>query len=126
MPKREAIFSSGIWCCHPDTTVVVDGDILRIEELYETQELEIEENVKVCSGSLHNISEKTLTIKEDHIELVMRRWYSGEMYTFETESGNTVSVTGEHLMFVYRDGDYKWVEASMVLETDTLLEYERE
>lgn len=124
--KRECIFSSGIWCCHPDTTVVVDGDILRIEDLYESQDLEIEENVKVCSGILHNISEKTLTIKEDNIELVMRRWYSGEMYTFETESGNIVSVTGEHLMFVYRDGEYKWIKASMVLETDTLLEYERE
>ena len=120
--KREAIASRGIFCCHPDTKIsTLQGDI-SIEDLYFRSKDTLEHNVKECGNvDVINFDEDSGVKHEDVIDLVLRREYSGDLYTITTEDGHSVSVTADHLILVVSNDSYSWVMAKDLKETDEVV-----
>lgn len=120
--KREAIANRGIFCCHPDTKIsTLQGDI-SIEELYFKSKDTEEENVKECGVvNVVNFDEDAAVKHEDVIDLVLRRKYSGDLYTITAEDGKSVRVTADHLILVVNENSYSWVMAKDLKETDEIV-----
>jgi hypothetical protein len=116
--KREALADVGVWCCHPDVTIIVDDAPITIKELYDSSVNGIVD--KECLS--FNPTNKCFEI--DIIEEVLRRPFSGDMYEFYLESGEILRVTGDHIIFIEREGKLLEVRAKDLIETDELISIE--
>jgi intein/homing endonuclease len=116
--KREALADVGVWCCHPDVTIIVDDAPITIKELYDSSVNGIVD--KECLS----FNPKNKCFEIDIIEEVLRRPFSGDMYEFYLESGEILRVTGDHIIFIEREGKLLEVRAKDLIETDELISIE--
>jgi DNA polymerase elongation subunit (family B) len=119
--KREKIFSSGLICVHPETKIkTILGD-LSIEDLYKSKK-EYSSCIKIDGETeIFNYDIVSKKIKTDVIDYVMRKSYSGFMYSF-TYDNKTVRVTENHLILVDRGKKILvWVPAKEVMISDILV-----
>ncbi len=118
--KREAIGSGGFWCVHPDTNIFTDKGELNIVDLFNsigsTDDIREVTNINCLSVSTNN-SEIIDTITH-----VMRKQYSGDMYTISTPNGYSVKVTANHLVLVLSKIGQEWVMAKNLCYSDTIVD----
>jgi len=122
--KREAIADKGIWCCRPDTNIVVNGETITIESFF--NQFDGDTHIKDVSGKsflIESFDDDTQNFEKDKIELCLRKPFKGEMYEL-TQNGKSVHVTGEHLILT-RNKDTglftDWVKAKNLTEEDEVL-----
>lgn len=119
--KREVIASSGVFCVHPETSISVNGEPVAIETLFNESDGDSDVR-KVRDKSVMSYNESTQQIERDDIQLVVRKWYDGDLYTITTPNQNVIRITADHLVLVKRGVDLVWVAAKELLESDTVLE----
>ena len=113
--KQESISKNGVFCCHPDTTIVINGQIITISDLYDISLDGIVDSVILSYDVFNSIFEC------DIVEEVLRRDYSGYMYEFYLENGECLKVTSEHVIIVNRCGVNCEVKAKDILESDEFI-----
>ena len=113
--KQESISKNGVFCCHPDTTIVINGQIITISVLYDISLDGIVDSVILSYDVFNSIFEC------DIVEEVLRRDYSGYMYEFYLENGECLKVTSEHVIIVNRCGVNCEVKAKDILESDEFI-----
>jgi intein/homing endonuclease len=114
-------------CLLPNIRVSIDGDTYTLEELWNTisdEEIDFHHNteIKPIYGKIKSFDVKTNHIVEDdEVYAISRKFVKNEtMYTFE-EYDYYVTCTGDHILFVIRDGVVCEVKAKNILETDELI-----
>jgi hypothetical protein len=113
--KIEVIAKNGVFCCHPNTNVIIDGICINIQDLYDKSIGGIVDSVILSFDKISNVFEL------DIVEEVLRREYSGDMYEFYLENGEILKVTENHIIYVNRNGVIKEVAAKDVLESDEFI-----
>lgn len=104
-----------ISCCVPGTRITTQrGDV-------EIEDLKIDDNVLTHTGEVHRINK------------LMKRSHADKIYTFKVQSGDDLTLTGEHPLYVIRGKDVnnsfkdiellrpEWIEARDVKINDCVL-----
>lgn len=106
----------GIACLHPESTVLLDGESIRVGELAETLDFKSFETlsggdeVAELGRNVVTLEEGSLSTKVAPSTKVRKRWHSGDILRLGLRSGFTALVTPDHL---FLDGNtMEWKEAS--------------
>lgn len=116
--KREKV-ASGFWCVHPSTNISTSIGDVNIAKLFDsclpTGDVRYVDDLNCTSVSDSGENET------DTITHVMRKHYSGYMYTITTPDGTQIKITEDHKVKIIRDYISMWVKAKELKESDTLI-----
>jgi len=114
----------GIACLHPESTVLLDGKMVKVARLAETLEFTA---VEAANGrsELAALETSVVSFKSDsfrsgtgHATRIRRRWHVGEIVRLRLRSGFEQMVTPDHL---FLDGNsLEWKEAAKFVLGDFL------
>ena len=107
-----------IFCVLPGTRITVNGDEYKIEDYHERF---------VDDGKQFTLSwdRKNGNMVRRAIRETFSKIYTGKIYRFTGENGESVSVTADHIMFVRRSGVVLEIPAMDVVMSDELIYVER-
>lgn len=115
----------GIACLHPESTVLLDGRVVRVGRLAETLEFTPVDaangrsEVAELGSSVVSFQTDSLSPGTGTASRLRRRWHVGEMVRLKMRSGFEQRVTPDHL---FLDGNsLEWKEAERFSEGDFLI-----
>jgi MoxR-like ATPase/transcriptional regulator with XRE-family HTH domain len=111
---------------HPAESVYMDGQLWTASEALEHAKTEGELVHDSGSTKLYDVDATTQALTPDgemtETEcLVYETEYEGEIYTFETKTGRTIEVSGNHPFLVNCAGVIRWKKASELESDDALV-----
>lgn len=119
--KRESLADKGVWCCHPLTSVDVNGSTIPISDVWDVGTPTDDDRIRSVGGTIINFDILTQTKKHDELCYVYRKHYTGEIVEVTTESG-VLRLTPEHLVLVKCSRGYSlWKPAGKLTTCDEIL-----
>lgn len=118
--------NKGIVCLHPESQIIIDNQIRKIEEVFDESSAEnivLKNNVSAdlnqMSFQVPSYFSENNSIKTTESNKLVRKKYSGDMYDISLNSGFNLKVTSKHLLL---DGNsLEWKEANNFSEGDFLV-----
>ncbi len=117
--------NGGFLCLHPDSSVIVDNKITKIQELmkeeasYTTQVNGEKREAMELKGEVPCFRKKDYTVVNGTTLRIGRRQYKGKLLTITLHSGLTVNVTPNHQLLSGKTGE--WIEAHQLKKGDSIM-----